>query len=98
MHATVHAMDIVAHHGWQLDRHCCQGQEALCHLIPISASSQDVTCRRTTAHLGLAQHAGSMVPGFFSFLHQRLLSMSFWVELIDQDLRSILQDDPHLQL
>lgn len=49
------------------------------------------------AHLGLAQHAGSMIPGFFSLLHQCLLGMGFWIKVIYQDLSSILQQDPRLQ-
>ena len=42
-------------------------------------------------HLGLTQHAGSMMPGILSFLSQSLLSMSFRIRVIHQNLCPVLQ-------
>ena len=41
-------------------------------------------------HLGLTQHAGSMMPGILSFLNQSLFSISFWIKVVHQNLCSIL--------
>lgn len=57
------------------------------HPLASASARQD----HAMTHLGLKQHAGSMVPGFLSLLYQCLLSMHFWIKVIHQDLSSVLQ-------